>query len=157
MSVQDVGTEPGRAMGLTPDARLLLVQNLKASCSDLANPDCVAPDEDIIVPRQANPGYLALPLTGLWARAPYLHNGSVPTIAQLLVPESRPAVFKTGNLNYDEANMGFVWNQDGKVFDTSILGYSNQGHADIKIFNGGINFAKQPEKLKALIEYLKTL
>jgi hypothetical protein len=157
MGINEVGTEPGRATGLTADARLLLVKNLKASCSDLANPDCVASDEDIIVPRQDNPGYLSLPLTGLWARAPYLHNGSVPTIAQLLVPSTRPAVFKTGSLKYDEVNMGFAWDQDGKTFDTSILGYSNQGHADIKVFNGGIDFAKQPEKLKALIEYLKTL
>lgn len=157
MGIKDIGTEPGRATGLTADARLLLVKNLKASCSDLANPDCVAPDEDIIVPRQDNPGYLALPLTGIWARAPYLHNGSVPTIAQLLVPSKRPAVFKTGSLKYDQVNLGFAWDQEGKVYDTSILGYSNQGHADIKIFNGGIDFSKQPEKLKALIEYLKTL
>lgn len=156
MGIKDVGTEPGRATGLTADARLLLVKNLKASCSDLANPDCVASDEDIIVPRQSNPGYLALPLTGIWARAPYLHNGSVPTIAQLLVPSTRAPVFKTGSLEYDQVGLGFVWNQDGKTFDTSILGYSNQGHADIKIFNGGIDFAKQPEKLKELIEYLKT-
>ncbi|HYX34394.1 MAG TPA: hypothetical protein VE954_14920 [Oligoflexus sp.] len=157
MGINDVGTEPGRATGLTAEARLLLVKNLKASCSDLANPDCVASDEDIIVPRQDNPGYLALPLTGLWARAPYLHNGSVPTIAQLLVPSTRPATFKIGNLKYDQVNMGFVWNQDGKDFNTAILGYSNQGHADIKKFNGGIDFSKQPDKLKNLIEYLKTL
>jgi mono/diheme cytochrome c family protein len=157
MSINDVGTEPGRATGLTSDARTLLVQNLKASCSDLANPDCVAPDEDIIVPRQDNPGYLSLPLTGIWARAPYLHNGSVPTMAQLLVPSTRPTVFRTGSLKYDQVNLGFVWNEDGKIYDTSILGYSNQGHADIKVFNGGIDFAKRPEMLKALIEYLKTL
>lgn len=157
MGINEVGTEPGRATGLTADARLLLVKNLKASCSDLANPDCEAPDEDIIVPRQDNPGYLALPLTGIWARAPYLHNGSVPTMSQLLVPSTRPSVFKTGNLKYDQVGMGFVWNEDGKLFDTSILGYSNQGHADNKVFNGGIDFKKQPEKLKALIEYLKTL
>ncbi|WP_141733186.1 hypothetical protein [Oligoflexus tunisiensis] len=157
MGVDEVGTEPGRAMGLTPDARLLLVKNLKASCSDLANPDCEAPDEDIIVPRQDKPGYLSLPLTGIWARAPYLHNGSVPTMAHLLVPSTRPSSFRTGNLKYDEDKMGFVWNQDGKLYDTSSLGYSNQGHADIKKFNGGIDFGKHPKKLKALIEYLKTL
>ncbi|WP_218109904.1 hypothetical protein [Oligoflexus tunisiensis] len=157
MSVDAVGTEPGRATGLTADARLLLVKNLKASCSDLANPDCIAPDEDIIVPRQENPGYLALPLTGIWARAPYLHNGSVPTMTQLLIPSTRPAVFRIGSLKYDQTNMGFVWNEDGKAFDTSILGYSNQGHADIKVFNGGIDFSKKEDELKALIEYLKTL
>jgi hypothetical protein len=157
MSIDAVGTEPGRATGLTPDARLLLIENLKASCKDLANPDCDAPDEDIIVPRQQNPGYLALPLTGIWARAPYLHNGSVPTIKQLLIPSTRPAVFRIGSLKYDQTSMGFVWNEDGKIIDTSILGYSNKGHADIKVFNGGIDFSKKEDELKAIIEYLKTL
>lgn len=157
MSVSAVGTEPGRAMGLTADARRLLVANLKASCRDSSNADCNAPDEDIIVPRQSNPGYLALPLTGLWARAPYLHNGSVPTIAQLLVPAKRPATFKIGNLSYDQTNMGFEWKTEGKLYDSSMRGYSNKGHADIKVFNGGIDFGKDDKKLKALIEYLKTL
>jgi hypothetical protein len=78
-------------------------------------------------------------------------------MSQLLVPSTRPSVFKTGNLKYDQVGMGFVWNEEGKLFDTSLLGYSNQGHADNKVFNGGIDFKKQPEKLKALIEYLKTL
>ncbi|MFW7381774.1 MAG: hypothetical protein ACOH5I_23405 [Oligoflexus sp.] len=157
MSVDAVGTEPGRAVGLNAEARKLLVKGLRDSCKDQNNPDCQAADEDYIVPRQADPGYLSVPLDGLWARAPYLHNGSVPTISHLLIPESRPDIFMTGNLQYDQESMGFVWDQEGATFDTSIRGYSNAGHDDIKVFNGGIDFRKHPRKLEALIEYLKTL
>ena len=157
MPVDAVGTEPGRARGMTAAARLLLVENLKIACSDKTNPDCNAKDEDIIVPRQENPGYLALPLDGIWARAPYLHNGSVPTMYQLLVPESRPQSFYTGSNKYDKDWLGFEWQEGPYLYDTSIVGYSNAGHDDIETFNGGIDFGKDRNKLDALIEYLKTL
>jgi hypothetical protein len=181
MPVADVGTDPGRAVGLTKDTRLLLVAALKASCQDKTLPDCQAADEDLVVPRDQNPGYLALPLTGIWARAPYLHNGSVPTLYHLLVSGERPAVFQLNDLRYDEKFVGFRWeireqgddpSQDnpnqstGKQpassgvvvrFDSNMAGFSNRGHADIKVFNGGIDFSKDRMKLDALLEYLKTL
>ena len=46
-------------------------------------------------------GYANMPLDGLWLRAPYLHNGSVPTLRALLFPEERPAVFYRGYDVYD--------------------------------------------------------
>ena len=53
-------------------------------------------------------GYIARPLHGIWASAPYLHNGSVRTIRQLLTnPEDRESIFYTGTRNYDIENIGY--------------------------------------------------
>ena len=85
-------------------------------------------------------GYKADMQHGIWARAPYLHNGSVPTLAQLICPSARPAKFLRGVLYYDEAMVGFEWAtrpQDRyspydvqlvKEYDTSVFGRSNKGH-----------------------------
>src|ERR1700694_4819378 len=53
--------------------------------------------------------YNALPLGGVWAQAPYLHNGSVPTLYHLLVPSERPTVFMKGRLDYDKKLVGYAW------------------------------------------------
>ena len=53
-------------------------------------------------------GYANMPLDGVWLRAPYLHNGSVPTLRALLFPEERPAVFYRGYDVYDWQRVGFV-------------------------------------------------
>ncbi len=64
-------------------------------------------------------GYANMPLDGLWLRAPYLHNGSVPSLRDLLEPASmRPKVFYRGNNLYDPVRVGFVSNvaeDDGKL------------------------------------------
>jgi mono/diheme cytochrome c family protein len=178
MPVAAIGTEPGRATGLTKDTRLFLIAALKAACQDKSMADCNVPDDEVVVPRVDNPGYISVPLNGIWARAPYLHNGSVPTLYHLLVAEERPTEFQLNDFSYDEKAVGFQWklqDQDddnpeqnnpgqsqtrmGHVvrYDTQIPGYGNAGHADIKVFNGGIDFRKDRKKLDALLEYLKTL
>ena len=53
-------------------------------------------------------GYSNMPLDGIWLRAPYLHNGSVPTLRALMFPDERPAVFFRGYDVYDWDNGGFV-------------------------------------------------
>ena len=53
-------------------------------------------------------GYANMPLDGMWLRAPYLHNGSVPTLRALLFPEKRPAEFYRAYDVYDWDNVGFV-------------------------------------------------
>ena len=53
-------------------------------------------------------GYKADMLHGIWAQAPYLHNGSVPTLGQLICAETRPVRFVRGNINYDERLVGLV-------------------------------------------------
>jgi hypothetical protein len=103
-------------------------------------------------------GYANMPLDGIWLRAPYLHNGSVPTLRDLLEPASlRPAVFYRGDDVYERTRVGFrsdVAGEEGRVFfrfDTAAPGNSNIGHE-------GERYGTQlPTADKdALVEYLKT-
>ena len=102
------------------------------------------------------PGYQAGPLKGLWLLAPYLHNGSVPTLDALLRPQaSRPALFARGNDLLDQATAGFVWQRDGRsnnLFDTTQTGNANTGHEGSQY---GTDLS-EPDRM-ALLEYLKTL
>ena len=104
-------------------------------------------------------GYANAPLDGIWLRAPYLHNGAVPSLRALLEPAAdRPPVFYRGNDLFDPHDVGFVADvgedERGRAFfefDTSIPGNGNQGHE-------GARFGTElsPEDKNALIEYLKT-
>ena len=99
-------------------------------------------------------GYANMPLDGVWLRAPYLHNGSVPTLRALLFPEERPAVFYRGYDVYDWQRVGFVAEgpdaeKGGVRFDTSLRGNGNGGH----LYGRDLPAADR----EALIEYLKTL
>lgn len=156
-----VGTDPNRANSVTEEGRTRLLATLRRACTDPAA--CDVPDERVVSSPGYEPtrGYLALPLHGIWSRAPYLHNGSVPTLRHLLVPESRPSEFSRGSIHYDEQNVGFAWEigvaDDPFVapFDTSRAGRSNTGHDD-PAFNG-LDWAAHPDELEDLLEYLKTL
>ncbi len=160
-----IKTDPNRALGLTERVRKLSVEGLKKSCQDpqtgkYRDQRCNLNDDEIIIPRSRNPGYVAQPLDGIWARSPYLHNGSVPTLYHLLVPKERPTTFYRANLTYDSNKVGYVWDKakEGKyIFNTAIPGLSHQGHEDPQVFFNGIDFGKETEKLEALLEYLKTL
>lgn len=126
-------------------------------------------------------GYKADPLYGIWAQAPYLHNGSVPTVAHLMCPDTRPKRFLRGNLYYDEALMGFEWSDRPKArysphdtmlvkeYDTTIPGKANTGHtfgADLCPDTSGLDPIADRKAIErrlldsrvgALLEYLKTL
>ena len=97
--------------------------------------------------------YAARPLYGIWAAAPYLHNGSVPTLYHLLLPpDQRPKTFALGARDYDPVKLGFVVNtgcslQDCLV-DTSETGDGNGGH----LWGTDLSEADR----MALLEYLKT-
>lgn len=100
-------------------------------------------------------GYANHPLDGIWLRAPYLHNGSVPTMRDLLeAPESRPKTFYRGYDVYDQVRLGFVSDvaeAEGQVFfryDTSVPGNANTGHVY------GTTLADDDKR--AIVEYLKT-
>jgi mono/diheme cytochrome c family protein len=111
-------------------------------------------------------GYAAPILSGLWATAPYLHNGSVPTLWHLMTPDSRPARFQVGGHALDFAQMGIAGAPDAEgtyrypaeyvpwstpeTYDTRKPGLGNQGHE--REFAG----LSDAEK-RALIEYLKGL
>ncbi len=103
-------------------------------------------------------GYANMPLDGIWLRAPYLHNGSVPTLRDLLEPAAvRPKQFYRGNDLYDPARGGFASTMaevDGRQFfpyDTSLPGNSNAGHEGTAY---GTKLA--PRDKDALVELLKT-
>jgi mono/diheme cytochrome c family protein len=99
-------------------------------------------------------GYANMPLDGLWLRAPYLHNGSVPDLRALLFPEERPATFFRAYDVYDWDRIGFVSQgadaeREGVRFDTTLRGNGHGGHLYGKDL-------PTTDKL-ALLEYLKTL
>ncbi|HET9767246.1 MAG TPA: hypothetical protein VFS60_10380 [Thermoanaerobaculia bacterium] len=114
----------------------------------------------------ATGGYVAPILSSLWGTAPYLHNGSVPTLRQLMNPTERPARFMVGGHKLDLVDVGIAgrlaedgvrrypesyqpWS-DPEVYDTSLPGLSNRGHEG--------EFAPLSEEEKrALLEYLKVL
>jgi hypothetical protein len=98
-------------------------------------------------------GYANMPLDGVWLRAPYLHNGSVPTLRALLHPAERPAEFYRAYDVYDWTNVGFVSSgaeaeREGVRFSTRDKGNSNAGH----LYGTTLDAAAKA----ALLEYLKT-
>jgi mono/diheme cytochrome c family protein len=112
-------------------------------------------------------GYIAPPLDGVWATAPYLHNESIPTLADLLESPRRPAYWqfertREGRPIYDRERVGWTyrtltqgksaamsWDERNRIYDTTGKGYGNGGHT----FGDGLS----AERRRALIEYLKTL
>ncbi len=90
--------------------------------------------------------YVANRLDGVWARAPYLHNGSVRTMRELLTePAKRAKTWKRGSRVYAPYEMGFT-DKGGFVFDTAVSGNSNAGHD----YGTGLT----DEEKRDLIEYL---
>jgi len=101
-------------------------------------------------------GYIAPPLDGIWATAPYLHNGSVPTLEDLLNSEQRPTYWQRSGETSDYNHKKVGWRYEAKgnasgkwTFDTTLPAYSNVGH----YFGDKL---KDNER-KAVIEYLKML
>ena len=107
-------------------------------------------------------GYVAPPLNGIWASAPYFHNGSVPTLWHVLHPETRPAGWKRTEEGYDQKRIGLEVTEFEKIpaditlgserrtyFDTRPPGKSAAGH----LFPNALNEAEK----RAVLEYLKSL
>jgi len=96
--------------------------------------------------------YKARPLNGIWATAPYLHNGSVPTLYDLLLPEEeRPQTFSLGGWEYDPEKVGYATYTGPNAFEfnTEVKGNSNKGHTR--------GTSLSDEERWALVEYLKSL
>ncbi len=114
---------------------------------------------------EENPaGYVAPPLDGVWATAPYFHNGAVPTVYGVLTKEARPKYFRrTGSAaDYDAKNLGLPYETltapaaatlpgeaRRRVVDTTLPGLGNQGHP--------FGFPLSEKQKRQVIEYLKTL
>ncbi|MBI2689030.1 MAG: hypothetical protein HYX27_22230 [Acidobacteria bacterium] len=106
--------------------------------------------------------YKARPLNGIWAAAPFLHNGSVPSLYLMLSPpEERPAKFWTGTKQFDPVAVGYKTDEieHGFLYDTAVPGNSNRGHEfnDGPKGNGVIGPRLQPDERWALVEFLKSL
>jgi hypothetical protein len=106
--------------------------------------------------------YKARPLNGIWAVAPFLHNGSVPNLYLLLSPQSdRPDKFWTGGKEFDPVKVGYdpAEISGATEFDASKPGNSNAGHEfnDGPHVNGVIGPLLSPDDRMAIIEYLKSL
>jgi mono/diheme cytochrome c family protein len=154
----EIGTDPNRFYGIS-DAFF-----------DLYNQSWFAQEhrgwlaDDYIGKKTA--GYQAPPLDGIWATAPYFHNGSVPTVYQVLNSKARPKVFtrsyRTRREDYDPENLGWKvqvldrapdvtapGHERRKVYDTTQPGRHNTGHT----FGDDLS----EDERQAVIEYLKTL
>jgi hypothetical protein len=121
----------------------------------------------------AVPLYRARPLDGVWATAPYLHNGSVPTLEDMLLPQDkRPKTFCVGSREFDPVHVGLVRKTSKDQvcsagltdFDVSLTGNSNLGHsfegkeADVTKLPPGVIGPELTDDMRtSLVEYLKTL
>jgi mono/diheme cytochrome c family protein len=130
------------------------LKTLSTELEDRATPDHASgyveargdPGQECFQPRS----YKARPLNGIWATAPYLHNGSVPNLRQLLEqPPNRVKEFKVGSREFDPVNVGQVTDVGPSTLDTSIEGNSNSGHE--------YGTTLSDDEKAALVEYMKSL
>ncbi|HUO06602.1 MAG TPA: cytochrome c [Candidatus Binataceae bacterium] len=158
MPPDEASTDPNRADVFTSFIITGLTAEMRAGC---LIPSCFGPggvqlpDSDVLNPTYS---YASIPLAGIWASAPYLHNGSVPTLYHLIAGD-RPPQFYRGNTTYDQDKVGFTWDRATSpravLYDTTQDGHSNTGHTG-PVFDGGIDWKNDPGKLADLLEFLKT-
>jgi mono/diheme cytochrome c family protein len=109
-------------------------------------------------------GYVAPPLDGAWASAPYFHNGSVPTLWHVLHPDQRPAIwrsFGTGEADYDRERVGLRVEERSKVPE-GLSARERRGYYDTGVASHDASGHRFPDQLdederRAVLEYLKTL
>jgi hypothetical protein len=195
-----LGVDPNRTMVNTSVSRFGLAALVTEACSIFGANNQGKPGADWCVPKgdwqarldeyfrdtprrvtEGTNGYKADMLHGIWAQAPYLHNGSVPTLGQLVCPDTRPRRFLRGNLYYDEALVGFEWSTRPdsrygphdtmliKEYDTTVPGKANTGHTfggDLCPDTSGLDPITNRTEIEkrlvssrvgALLAYLKTL
>ena len=141
-SVAEIGTDPHRAEMFTEK----LAGGFNKFLAELETEGYQPPKEFGV---RSTGKYFAATLSGVWARSPYLHNGSVRTMEELLTsPADRATMFHRGSREYDSGLMGYT-DAGPYVFDTSVSGNSNSGH--------DYGTTLSAEDKHALIEYLKTL
>ena len=145
----EVGTDRVRLDALTKEGRAFYARSWFSKLGE---------EETILDPG----GYVAPPLDGIWASAPYFHNGSVPTIANVLDPASRPVVWKRTSDETDRESVGLTVETFERMpsagydrvarrsyFDTRKFGKSAAGHDFGEVLSA--------DERRAVIEYLKTL
>jgi hypothetical protein len=141
-SVVEVGTDPHRAEMFTQK----LADGFNTFLAELESEGYEAPKQ---VGVRSTGKYWAATLNGVWARSPYLHNGSVRTMSELLtLPNERPKTFHRGSRVYDPEKMGYT-DEGTYLFNTAGSGNVNTGH------DYGTKLAS--EQKRDLMEYLKSL
>jgi mono/diheme cytochrome c family protein len=198
--VSTLGVDPNRTMVTSSVSRFGLAALVMEACTIYGLNNQGQPGADWCMPKgdwnarldeyfrdtprrvaESTNGYKADMLRGIWAQAPYLHNGSVPTLGQLVCPATRPRRFLRGNLYYDEALVGFEWSDRPKAryasnetilikeYDTTVPGKANAGHAygaDLCPDTTGLDPIADRKAIEtrligsrvgALLAYLKTL
>ena len=145
----EIRTDPVRLRALTPEHRQRYADSwFAADHREQVNVDPA--------------GYVAPPLDGIWASAPYLHNGSVPTLWHLLHPEQRPTVWRRRSANLDPQRVGLTVETYDEIpegvktptakreyFDTRQFGKSAAGHDFPSVLT--------EDERNQVLEYLKTL
>ncbi|WP_372720523.1 hypothetical protein [Novipirellula sp.] len=150
--LDEIGTDPVRAEALTEAGRAKYARSWFAHAGE-DDPQQTIVELD---------GYVAPPLDGVWASAPYFHNGSVPTLWHVLHPSERPTVWRPVSEVMDEQRVGLTIELAEKMpvtepdvairrsyFDTRRFGKSNSGHT----YPDELSEAEKT----AVLEYLKTL
>jgi mono/diheme cytochrome c family protein len=156
--LDEIGTDPNRYYGISK----AFAAHYSKSWFGRERRGWLADD----FPAQATTGYQAPPLDGIWATAPYFHNGSVPTVYHVLNSKARPQRFtrsyRTDKDAYDPSKLGWKvqileqgadprWpaSERRKIYDTTLSGRHNSGHT----YGDDLTEAER----MAVIEYLKTL
>jgi mono/diheme cytochrome c family protein len=148
-----------------PTTTIVMYGKAVQPCAEFKGRALADMDHVIMRPLDDQHGYNATALTGVWALAPYLHNGSVPTLYHLLVPAERPASFIKSQLDYDQEKVGFAWESASSpfayTFDTTAFhALNNRGHDTDLTVDGvtyKLNWSDDIGGAMALLEYLKTL
>lgn len=154
--VKDVGTDPGRYLGMREFAADLNRLKISKAIGTVVEPQ---------------KGYVPPPLDGVWARWPYFHNNSAPNLCAVLTPgPKRPVTYWAGpaldkQTDFDQECVGYplgdqtplAWKQDKEfLYDSRKEGLSNRGHDNRIFMKDGQEIYSREEKLE-LIEFLKTL
>lgn len=179
---EQIGTDPNRSQVLNADALKLFLRHFVASvpkeyetkdASGKTYRPSELPADQIVTDRTEfpNQGYVTNALEGIWCRAPYLHNGAVPTLYHLLVPGERPKKFARGSISYDQKHVGWNWRVETldelrkvdptvAVYDTAWDSASNRGHdtnltvdADGKILKMGWGGADDKSGRKVRLDW----
>jgi mono/diheme cytochrome c family protein len=156
--IDEIGTDPKRFEGV----ELAYGEAYEKSWFGQEKGEGIAGGKQI----RATKGYQAPPLDGIWATAPYFHNGSVPTLYHVLNSKARPRLysrsFRTDEADYDKVHVGWKVTElnspaapnvspieQRKIYDTQKPGRSNTGH----VYGDDLS----EEERWAVVEYLKTL
>jgi hypothetical protein len=172
VSLQHIGTDPGQALhwaaraydarklGLSeqaPTVDLSIAINAIRKQLYVENGTPLAEQEKDTA-FEAPCGYKARPLIGVWATPPFLHNGSVRTVFELL-SDTRAAQFRFGSREYDPVHLGYTQDQaeGSMILDTAIPGNGNAGHwfTDEASRPGRIGPKLADADKYAIIEFLK--